>query len=92
MSDYRLSEEEVAAIVKKRDELQALVEPFGLRLIGFDPGVLVDFEGHGFELDGWLWVWLKPLLEELLVARSTAIELNKILGGETTKEEGLPRG
>ena len=71
----RRSKAEVQRIVKRMDELRALLHEFDARLSGYDPGVTAFLNAQGSQRVGWAgehldfsrteWGWLEPLLIEL---------------------------
>jgi hypothetical protein len=54
-------------LAKRSEGLQDLLLEFGLRLAGFDPGVLARGikDGMSYNFDRHEWEWLEPLLAEL---------------------------
>ncbi|KKL27608.1 hypothetical protein LCGC14_2383460 [marine sediment metagenome] len=51
-------------LVKQMDSARVLLERFGLRLRGYDPGVTAgDSSGRSYEFGRHEWEWLKPILE-----------------------------
>ena len=56
-------------LLKKSKALEKLVSPFGLNLIGWNPGVIAtlkDFpNAPSLDFTPVIWGWLEPLLKEL---------------------------
>jgi hypothetical protein len=60
------TKKEVDKLVKRSEDLQKLLSEFGLRLSGFDPGVIARGEDKlTYNFDAHVWGWLEPLLQEL---------------------------
>lgn len=62
-------------ISDKMNEINSLVKEFGLVLYGYDPDVACcDIDGNTYIFDKTMWRWLRPLLEELKLAREVLEE------------------
>lgn len=87
MGNNSYSEEEQAALLARKDRLERLLAPFGLKLTSFDPGFcaqLIDRPHAYLAVSTAVATWLEPLLAELLELRKTVKKPSATLETEET--------